>query len=734
MSVLFLDTETRSAVPISRGTDRYTRSAQCLLLTYALDAKPVQAWEPWDQPTMPRDLSDYLADERVTLVAHNAAFDRNVLRFGLRYPTPVERWWCTMAQAYAHGLPGGLELLGIVLELPQDERKLVEDGKLLHTFCIPYEGDKFINPWDRPEDWARFRGYGIRDTDALRSIYRRLPTHNYQGEHRSNWHLDQLINQRGFGFDSELARACVSFLDDAKNVVDGELSTVTEMAVTAATQRQRLLDYINAHYDIDLPNLRASEIRHWLEHDDLDPMLRFLLETRLEAGKSSGSKYKRGIGALGPGNRLRFGIQWNGAGRTGRGSGRIFQPHNMARPQLTVRKEFGPDAGKVKLIPVKAKYIDEVIIPGIYSKRALSFKEVYGGPYEATALALRHVIVPAKGNELVVADWSNIESRVLAWLADESWKLDAYRAVDRGEGVDLYKLLFSQFFGVPIDKINDTERQSGKVSELAFGFGGGVGALVTMAAGYQMDLAPLADLVLPRATEEQLQKAHKMWRRAFLMNEDYGLDAAVYKACDVLKQTYRGTNAKIDDLKHAVERAVKDSIRDPGGPVRHVGKCSVWSTGSWLIIQLPSGRRLLYCRPKIEVDIDIDVDTLKPVHREFISYATARARRWRRERAWSGLFVENIVQAVAHDILRAAQARLHADTLSVPQIAAYLSTLDPEERTAIALHVHDELVLDVPIGSYALKRMIGVMVQETSWSRGLPLAAEGWVGPRYGKR
>lgn len=255
-----------------------------------------------------------------------------------------------------------------------------------------------------------------------------------------------------------------------------------------------------------------------------------------------------------------------------------------------------------------------------------------------------------------------------------------------------------------------------------------------MAAAYQMDLAPLAALVLPRATEEQLAKARKAWRRAFLLSEDFGLPANVYMACDVLKQTYRASNAKINELKHAVDRAVKDSVRNPGGPAIPVARCLIWSTGSWLIIQLPSGRRLFYCRPKIETETDVDPDTGAPVYREFLTYTTARARAWKREKAWAGLFLENIDQAIAHDILRAAQRRLHADTLTVPAIAQYLETLDPEERTAIAMHIHDEGILDVPRGSYPLDRMIGVMVQENDWSRGLPLAAEGWVNQRYGKR
>lgn len=538
-----------------------------------------------------------------------------------------------------------------------------------------------------------------------------------------------MINNRGFEFDIPLATAAQEFLKKAKVVTDKKFHDATGGIVGAATQRQRLLNYLNDKYKLDIPNMRAAEIREWLEQDDLNPEVRFLLETRLEAAKSSGSKYGRGLRNVGPRARMRHTIRFNGAGRTGRSSGKSFQPHNMSRPTITVRNE---KTGRLELSPVKAKYIDEVIIPGIYSGRALDNEMVFGGPNEAGALALRHVIKAACGNTLVVADWSNIESRILAWLAGQVWKLEAYRALDDGTGKDLYKLLFSQFFGIPYDLIDDVMRQSGKVCELAFGFGGGVGALVTMSAGYNMDLDPLADLVLPRATPEQLAKAKKAWRRAWLTGEDYDLPARVYMACDILKQAYRQSNDAINQFRYDLDNSIKAAIKEPGRAF-YVGKCKVWCS-SVLIIELPSGRRLMYWGPRIEHEVVADPESNKPIHREYVTYLTTRGKTWRREKSWGGLFVENIVQATANDVLRGALLRLHADTLSVPAVAAYLATLPEEERTAICLHVHDEVVLDVPVGSFSLERMINVFKAGETWSRGLPLNAEGWVYPIYGKR
>lgn len=736
----FIDTETRARVDISAGDDLYTRDAEVRIVTYAMSTfsggkwadQPVQIWEPWNEPGAPADLAAALADPEVVFVAHNAKFDRLVLMRSLKIRIALSRWQCTREMAYSHGLPGSLELLGIVSGLEESDQKRSEDKHLIDLFCSPQGNDKFVEPWEAPEKWGQFKRYAIQDTHTLREIYKRLPTTNYKGQNLRLAVVSALINERGFQFDRRLAARAVEFLKSAKVTSDANMAQLSEGEVHAATQRNRLLAYLRERWGVEIESLRASEVREWLERDDLHPIVRLLLEQRLEASKSSGSKYTRGLKLVGPGDRVRHSSQLGGAGRTGRFSHKGFQPGNMARPVLNVRREDG----RIELSPVEAAYIDSVIIPGIYSGSALNNPLVYGGPNEASALALRHVITAAPGNELVVADWKNIESRILAWIAGEDWKLLAYIANDQGKGHDLYKLLFSQFFGTAIADVNDTERQSGKVSELAFGFGGGVGALVTMAAGYQMDLSPLADIVLPRATEKQKKKAYQAWRRAFISGDDFGLEPRVYQACDILKQTYRESNGKINQLKLDLDTAIKNAIKAPNQMTYQVGRCKVWSTGRWLIIELPSGRRLMYASPQIEVTSVKDDDiTVKKTHiRETVTYITARGRSWRRERAWGGLFVENIVQAIAADILRAALVRVHDDALTVPVVKAYLDTLPEYERTPIALHVHDEIVLDVPRGSYPIERLKKMMCVQPEWATGLPLAADGWVFSRYGKR
>jgi DNA polymerase len=745
-----LDAETRSATPIEYGLDLYTRDAKALIVTYAIGDAPVRIWQPWDEPGVPPELTEVFADPTIPIVAHNAAFDRMIMLrcLGLRAtPSPgspygdAERWRCTRAQAYSHGLPGSLDLLGLVLGLSVDQQKLVEDGKLIDTFCIPQPAlGRFIEPGEMPHEWERFCGYAIRDTEALREIHRRLPEHNYRGLNLRLWWLDQLTNERGFQFDTNLAQACVSFLADAKVQHQAEMVHLTAGEIHAATQRNRLLRYLRERLNIPIDTLRASEVREWLEHDDLDPVVRLLLEQRLEASKSSGSKYTRGLRMVGPRGRQRGTIQFNGAGRTGRDSGRGFQPHNMARPTLSVRRADG----RIVLDPVKATFIDDVIIPGIYSKAALVNPIVFGGPHEATALALRHVITAAPGNKLVVGDWKNIESVITAWIAGQEDELGDFAAAfadPSNKALDVYRKQFSAFFGTPVLEVNDTERQAGKVSKLAFGFGGGVGALVTMAAGYQMDLEPLAAIVLPRATDTQRAKAYNAWRKAFAGNDDYELDPKVYQACDILKQVYRATNDKINQLRYDLDNAIKTAVAKPNAASFNVGRCKIWANGSYLIIELPSGRRLFYNQPQIKTEQLVDPTGETDARTvEYLTYNTARGKTWRRERAWSGLFLENIVQAIANDILRATKEAVHLDTLKVPEIAAYLATLPPEERTALVLTVHDEIVLDVPAGSYPETRLAELMVAPKRrddgviWTTGLPLAADTWVHSRYGKR
>jgi hypothetical protein len=804
VKILWLDTETRSRIDISAGTDRYTRAAECIIVTYAFATDPAKIWLPRVEP-IPRDLADALADPEFLLIAHNSAFDRLILQRALKISTPVSRWRCTMACASAHGLPGSLEALGRVCMLTADEGKLVDDKGLIQTFCVPQPSTgKFIEPHEATIEWARFCAYAIRDTEALRSIFNRMPQVNYAGVNLRSWMLDQLVNERGFGFDVKLAQAASEFLDAAREASRKVMRENTDNQIGSATQAKRLLAYIRNRYNLDIESLKAGDVRDYLESDDLDPILRTVLEERLEAGKNSGTKFKKGLSLVGPESRIRHWCRWSGAGRTGRHAARGVQPHNLPRPAITTRRPDGfTHAGRIELEPVKAADIDSVVLPFIrgdklngnlegdtgfrgalrnqHARRDTDSREATtlsvaqqpatqaggtslgSGPgksgslqfivadalrksatytttvsaFELASIALRHGIVAAQGNELVVADFKNIESVITPWIAGEQSVLDAFQhSFDnpKDKSKDPYRILAGKMLGKRPEDVNDTERQMGKVCILAFGFGGGVAALVNMSIAYQMDLEPLAAIVLPTATAEQLEKANRAWERAFLKGEDFELERPVYTACDVLKQAFREANPKINQMRYDLDTAIKEAVADKNGTVYNVARCQVWCNASFLVIQLPGGRRLLYASPILKEELIEDPTGGESWKSRYVTYLTVRGRSWIRERAWSGLFVENIVQAVANDVLRAAMLRVHDDTLTVPEIAAYLATLEPYARTAISLHVHDEIGLDVPKGSYPEARFLAILKIREKWMDGLPIAADLWTDPRYGKR
>jgi DNA polymerase bacteriophage-type len=359
------------------------------------------------------------------------------------------------------------------------------------------------------------------------------------------------------------------------------------------------------------------------------------------------------------------------------------------------------------------------------------------GGFELAAIALRHGIIAAQGNELVVADFKNVETVITAWVAGETSVLDAFRDLfenPKDKSKDPYRIIAGKMLGKRPEDVTESERQMGKVAVLAFGFGGGVAALVNMAIVYQMDLEPLAVIVLPTATSEQLEKANKAWERAFLTGEDFELERDVYMACDILKQSFRTSNPAINQMRYDLNTAILEAVADKDGTVYHVARCKVWCNASFLVIELPSGRRLLYASPILKQEEVQDPLGGKPWKSRYVTYLTVRGRSWKRERAWSGLYVENIVQAIANDVLRAAMLRVHDDTLTVPEISAYLATLEPYAQTAICLHVHDEVGLDVPKGSYPEERFLRVLKQKDKWMEGLPIAADLWSFPIYGKR
>jgi DNA polymerase len=727
MPNIYFDFETRSPVPIRLGIDNYFSRAQPLILTYAIDEGPVYLVDFTQSPGK-RPNVEAFAD--ATWIAHNAQFDRRVLERLLDVHLPIERFRCTQAQAYSHGLPGSLETLGEVLGIKLKKLTGDDGHKLMLFFCTPRamrkDGTPVWNePHEHPEQWEKFKLYAIRDVEALREVYKKLPTWNYQGENLETWFLDQRINERGFALDKQLAGAAQRMLEVAKGTQQRYANALTLGDVTSVTQRQKLLDWFNSS-GLEIASMKASDIREALESDDLPPAHRFLLELRLEGSKSSGAKYRRGLECVGPDGRIRDTMLFSGANRTGRWSGRNFQPQNLPRPSA-----HWEDLDKAN----PWKPIEEIAVPAVRTE-SVEIAALHGGVNAVCNDIIRSCIVTELGNEFVSADWANIESRFLAWCTDNAWKLEYFRAVDRGEAADSYKALWCRFFNMKIEDVTKTERQAAKRLDLACGYLGSVGALIAMSILDNVDMTDWPKLVLPKATEQQLKKAHRAWRTAFINGEDFGVEPDIFKAAHIMVQLYREANAAVVDEGYHIGSVVNDAMRNPNTLFR-AAKCDIWYNGQALIIQLPSKRRLFYWSPQLREEDELDIETGEIKRREVFYYKASRGKQWRWLKGWPGLWIENICQAGCNDVLRIGLLEVQRYCLQEPRIAAWLNTLPANARTPLVLHVHDEPTAELPRGLLSHEKLEWLLTDNLAakynWLHGLPLAASGWTGGSYRK-
>ncbi|KCV27496.1 hypothetical protein L489_5542, partial [Bordetella bronchiseptica 00-P-2730] len=338
MSTLFLDLETYCEVPIQNGTHAYAEKAEVLLFAYALDNGPVYVWDAASGEKMPDDLRWALIDENVALCAHNSHFDRTVLRHAMPdYPLALPRWRDTMVKALAHSLPGALGDLCDILKVPTDKAKDKAGKQLIMLFCKPRPATSKLRRATRethPAEWAKFVEYAGLDIEAMRVIDQKLPAWNYQGTELALWHLDQTINDRGVMVDTDLAHAAIRAVERTQKMLAARTSDITLGAVQAATQRDAMLRHVLAAYGLDLPDMQQSTLERRIADPDLPAELRELLGIRLQASTTSTSKYKTLAKGVSSDGRLRGTLQFNGASRTGRWAGRLFQPQNLPRPVL----------------------------------------------------------------------------------------------------------------------------------------------------------------------------------------------------------------------------------------------------------------------------------------------------------------------------------------------------------------------------------------------------------------
>lgn len=427
-------------------------------------------------------------------------------------------------------------------------------------------------------------------------------------------------------------------------------------------------------------SLQKAELSRLIDDETIPEPMRELLRVRLGSAKASVKKYESILNCVNTDNRLRGCLQFRGASRTGRFAGRLFQPQNLPRQTME------PEA-------IEAA-IEDVTLWG----------ELAGDAPDILSQALRGAITVPVGKRMVVADYSNIEGRVLAWAAGEAWKVKAFQAYDAGTGPDLYKLTYSRAFNVPVETVTKAQRQMGKVLELAMGYGGGVGAFCTFARGYGIDLTDMAASLDGAIPADVLAEAGKAYEWAAETKRTSGLSRDVWLACDSVKRLWRRANPRIVGLWSRMEAAVREALSE-GREAAVTERIAFVRRGAWLLMRLPSGRYLCYPSPRLDDEGRISFMGVDQF-----------TRKWERIETFGGKLVENLIQGAACDILCDALPRLEA--------AGYLPILT----------VHDEVLAEAPdTDAFTHEGMEALMTVNPAWAPGLPLAAAGFNSYRYHK-
>ena len=613
MTILFGDIETYSEANLkTAGTHQYSdpdAHPEVMLFLYAVDDGPVMVWDVAAGLPMPAALANPLWDNKVELVFQNSHFDRTLLRKALGITLKQDRFHDTMIQAMVHSLPGGLEKMGYAIGLPEDKQKSKRGYELIRLFCMPRPKNHKLRRATRdthPAEWQEFINYGMQDVVAMREAHHKMPMWNYKrgSSERRLWNLDQKINDRGVAIDLDLARAAIVASNQAKAALRDKIQTETAGEVSSATKRDLLLAYILAEHGVDLPDMTSDTLKRRMDDPELPDAVRQLLAIRLEATMVSSAKYLALVNATSPDGRLRNTLQFAGALRTQRWAGRLFQPQNMKRPDPDFKKEATLNL-----------YIDAI--------KAGMLDTVHDEPMRVLANVVRGCIVAPPGKKFCIADLSNIEGRMLVWLAGEEWKLKAFHDIDKGIGEDMYKQAYGASFSVDPASVDDYQRQIGKVQELMLGYGGGVGAFITGAATYKIDLDELAEAVWLAADRDALKQAQGFYKWAMKKRlSNYGLEQHVYVACELLKEKWREAHPAVVALWKSAGDAVTQAIRNKGvafpiGPWL-MAQCD----GAWLRVRLPSGRYLCYLHPQVTDKGEISYMGISQYTRQWIRIRT----------------------------------------------------------------------------------------------------------------
>lgn len=584
MQTLSIDLETYSDQPLAKtGVYRYVESPdfEILLFAYSVDGGPVRQIDLACGEKIPSEILSALEDETVTKWAFNANFERICLSRFLGYPTgdylEPDSWKCSMVWAAYMGLPLSQEGAGAVLGL--EKQKLAEGKDLIKYFCQPCAPTKSNGQRTRNlskhdlDKWLAFKKYNIRDVETEMSIQARLSKYPVPDSVWEEYHLDQEINDRGVGLDMELVRQAIQMDRRSRSELTQAMKELT--ALENPNSVQQMKQWL-ADNGVETDTLGKKAVAELLK--TAPSQLQKVLTLRQQLAKSSVKKYQAMETAVCADGRARGMFQFYGANRTGRWAGRIIQMQNLPQNHLG-------DLSEAR----------ELVRTGNFDALEMLYEDVP----DTLSQLIRTAFVPRENRKFIVADFSAIEARVIAWLAGEKWRQDVF-----AEGKDIYCASASQMFGVPVEKhgVNGHLRQKGKIAELALGYGGSVGALKAMGA-LEMGLS-----------EDELPALVSAWRQA---------------------------NPKIVQFWWAVDRAVMDAVTRKTTTKTHGIVFS--ARNGMLFITLPSGRNLAYVKPKIgENRFGGDCITYEGV---------GGTKKWERLDSYGPKFVENIVQATSRDLL-----------------------------------------------------------------------------------
>lgn len=757
---LFLDTETFSGVDLKKvGAYAYAEhpTTEIMICTYAIDEGRVQTWDCTESPTMPRELRKAL--RRVSrkkakiVMANGLLFDRLVIREKWGIDLPVCQIEDTMIMAFRHALPGGLDMQCQVLGVDAEHAKDKAGKALIKRFCKPTPKTYKIRRYTRethPEEWAKFLRYAALDIIAMREVYWRIPDWGNTPKEDEILLIDQLINDRGFYVDVDLANAAIKAVQAHKEELKEEAWERFGGKLTGNDFLPALRDLAPA---FTIHNAQKSTLNDLLEDPDFPDEGKVLIEMRLGASSTASTKYNPLVNGLSADGRRRGCLQYGGAKRTLRWAGKGFQPQNLARGEYSDDHE-----GKIKRrdgeSDVSYWVRSHMLTNGINSLLRGTAHWAYDIS-KLTASTVRGCIIPAKGKKFVVADYSNVEGRGLAWIAGEKTALMVFKA-----GRDIYCETAGKMFGLDPEYIKANRkdlRQIGKACELGLGYGGGVAAFLQFAKNLGLDLYAMAD-VMKGTFPDHIWAAAKRGYEYARINEakrppkpgkkderpTYILPKNVWLTCDAIKRMWRESHPMTVAFWAELEDAVLCAIRNPGkaywagANVRPDGRKALKivrtkakhdptfdeerddpnAAGWWLKIELPSGRIMSYPGIALSVTTEIDEDTGKKRTSTRIKYQgeNQTTRQWGFQYTYGGKLTENIVQALCRDIL----------AWSMPGVEA--------AGYEIVLSVHDELITEVPdTDDYTTEELCALMCDLPVWARGFPLAAEGDIMYRYRK-